>query len=86
MNAPMCMKPVMRIGIDLQVHEIWELGSTLKSVWAKPSQQRGNPARASLSSMGRRGCWISLLLESSQDGLIRSSTIDAIAAQVRHNK
>jgi hypothetical protein len=53
---------------------------------AKPSQQSGKPARASVANVARRGCWISLLWERGQDGLIPSSTINVITAQMRHNK
>jgi hypothetical protein len=54
---------------------------------AKPSQQHGKPARASLDSGGcLRGCWISLLWERGRNEPICSSTIDAIAAQVHCNK
>ncbi len=70
---------VMRIWVDLQVLEIWDFGSTLKSRQAKPSQ-------AKPSWQHWNGKPASLLLERGQDGLICSSTIDAIAAQVCHNK
>jgi hypothetical protein len=75
---------VMRFWIDLQVFKVWDFGSSLKSGWAKPAA--GEACRGTSSNTAGRVCWISLLLEKGQDGLIRSSTIDAIAAQVLHNK
>ncbi len=81
---------VMCIWLDLPVFKIWGLGSTLRSRQAKlgqakPSLQYRKPTKA-FSATCLRGCWISLLLERGQDGLICSSTIDIIAAQICSKK
>ncbi len=56
---------------------------------AQPGQARPTAweARQGVPSQhGKGGYWISLLLETGQDGLIHSSTFNAVAAQVCLNK
>ncbi len=80
----------MCIWLDLQVFKIGDFGLCLGL--GKPRRQRqAKPAvweahHGVPSYMAERGYWISLLLERGQDGLIRSSAVDFIAAQVYLNK
>jgi hypothetical protein len=78
----MCCHCVI-LACDASTLKLWTSDLPLDLGQVKQSQQRGKNVRASIFDIScGRGCIVSLLWSWEQDGPLRISTINAIAAQV----